>query len=310
MLAWLKRRRQLPGTAAIGLYPDGVCLVHIQLPEEAGGRPRILAREFRSYAVGQTPRELLAALARDYQLTRCRCTTLLDEADYKLVLTNYPEVAADEVKNAIRWRVKDFIDFHVNEATLEMLDLPTPGGESARELYVVAGRNNAIRDRMQMMQEAGINLEIVDIPEMALRNIAALLSEDSDGVALLTLGARSGLIMLTRQGQLFLSRPIAIGLESLHGYGDPMMYFDQILLDIQRSLDYYESHFRQAAMRSLVMAPLSSDAPGLFEYLTANMNMPVRQLDLSGLLDGDEPISLAWQAKHLTVLGAALRVED
>lgn len=299
----------MPGLAAIGLHPDGICLVRAQLPDGEGERPRILAREFRAYTPGQTPRDALTALARDHNLARCRCTTLLDDSEYKLVLTNFPEVATDEVKNAIRWRVKDFIDFHINEATLEMFELPGTEGVP-KELYVAVARNGAIRDRMQLLHEAGVNLEVVDIPEMALRNLAALLPEDNDGVALLTLQARSGLITLTRQGQVYLSRPIAIGLDSLHGFGDPMMYFDQILLDIQRSLDYYESHFRQAAIRNLVMAPLSSDAPGLFEYLTANMTMPVRQLDLSGLLDAEEPVSLAWQAKYLPIIGAALRAES
>lgn len=284
--------------------------MHIALPVEAGARPRVIAREFRNYNVGQSPREALAELARQFTLGRCRCSTLLDESEYKLVATPYPEVAADEVKNAIRWRVKDFIDFHINEATIETLELPDTGSGVPKELYAVVARSNAIAERMQTMQEAGVDLEIVDIPEMALRNIAMLLPEDNDGMAFLSLQARGGLITLTRQGQIFLSRPIAIGLESLQGFGDPMRYFDQILLDIQRSLDYYESHFRQAAIRNLVMAPLQSDAPGLFEYLTANLNLPVRQLDLSGLLDSDEPMSLAWQAKYLTTIGAALRGED
>lgn len=280
------------------------------LPTETGARPRVLAREFRPYSPGQTPRDVTAELAREFNLKRCRCTTLLDEAEYKMVPTQLPEVAADEVKNAIRWRVKDFIDFHINEATIEIMELSGAGGGVAQEIYAVVARSTAIAERMQSLQEAGVNLEIVDIPEMALRNIAMLLPEDAEGMAFLSLQARGGLITLTRQGQIFFSRSIAVGLESLNGFGDPMRYFDQILLDIQRSLDYYESHFRQAAIRNLVMAPLQSDAPGLFEYLTANLNMPVRQLDLSVLLDSDEPVSLAWQAKYLTTIGAALRGED
>lgn len=280
------------------------------LPTEAGARPRVLAHEFRPYNVGQSQRDALAGLAREFILARCRCTTLLDETEYKLVATQLPEVAADEIKNAIRWRIKDFIDFHINEATIEILDLPGAGSGVSKELYAVVARSSAIAERMQTMQEAGVNLEIVDIPEMALRNIAMLLPEDNDGMAFLSLQARGGLITLSRQGQIFLSRPIAIGLESLQGFGDPIMYFDQILLDIQRSLDYYESHFRQAAIRNLIMAPLQSDAPGLFEYLTANLSLPVRQLDISSLLEAQEPMSLAWQAKYFTTIGAALRDEE
>jgi MSHA biogenesis protein MshI len=95
----------------------------------------------------------------------------------------------------------------------------------------------------------------------------------------------------------------------LQGYGDPTHFFDQILLDIQRSLDYYESHFRQAPIRHLALAPLPTEAPGLFEYLTHHLAMPVHQLDLSGYLETTEGLSASWQAKYFTVIGAALRQE-
>ena len=86
-------------------------------------------------------------------------------------------------------------------------------------------------------------------------------------------------------------------------------FFDQIVLDVQRSLDYYESHFRQAPIRSLVVAPLTPHIPGLVEYLTSNFNMQVRSLDLNESLSSDDPPPVDWQGSHLLTIGAALRVE-
>jgi MSHA biogenesis protein MshI len=307
LFAWLKRRNQLPGVAAVGLSADGVCVVHIARVD--GAAPRIVAREFRPFDGKQSQAEVLAAVAADLNLARCRCATFLDESDYKLVLTEAPNVAPDELKAAVRWRVKDFINFHINDATIEILPLPETVRGATPELYVVAAQNAAIQGRIQLLETAGINVEIVDIPEMAQRNVAALLPEDQNGVALLSLTARGGLITLTRGGELYLSRPLATGLDVFQGFSDPTHYFDQVLLDIQRSLDYYESHFRQAPIRHLVLAPLPTEAPGLFEYLTHHLAMPVHQLDLSGHLDAAEGLSASWQAKHLTVIGAALRHE-
>jgi len=122
------------------VFTDGVCLVRAQI--EGGRRPRILAWDFRPIKPDQPADKLLAGLARDHDLKHARCTTALDENDYKLLLTEAPDVARDELKAAVRWRIKDLIDFHINDATLDVFDLPgADAGAKAREMYVIAARN-------------------------------------------------------------------------------------------------------------------------------------------------------------------------
>jgi len=308
LLSLLKKKQTLPGLTAIGLNPDGVYLARVM--REPGLRPRITHWDFRPTGTSAPQDKALANLARDYELKRARCTTLLDDADYQLLLTEAPDVNADELKAALRWRIKDLINFHINDASLDVFDLPgeaMPG--RTREMYVVAARNPAIQARVNLLDAAGINVDIIDVPELAQRNVAALLPEDTGGVAMLTVQATSGLITLTRQGLMYLSRAINIGFETLEGAAEPAGYFDHIVLELQRSLDYFESHFREAPIRHLVLGPTPAPLPALLDHLRANLNVQVSQVDLTQVLDCDKAMPVELQARCLAIIGAALRQE-
>ena len=309
MLEFLSLRRSRPslGLTAVSLLADSVCLA--QVGRQGVNRPRLTACELQPIASGEEGK-VLGQLSAQHNLKRARCTTVLGSGDYQLLLTEAPDVGADELKQALRWKIKDLIDFHINDATLDVFDLPGAAPEAkAREMYAVAARNEAIQRRVDLLTGAGIGLDVIDIPELAQRNLAALLPEDTAGVALLSLQDKSGLITITRQGYLYLSRALNIGHESLRTAADPAMYFDHIVLEVQRSLDYFESHFREAPIRHLMLAPVADPLPGFMEYLSANLNVAVGNMDLTQLLDSDVQLPLALQARCFTTIGAALRHE-
>lgn len=307
MFSFLKKKQQ-SGLTAVGLYADGVCAVRVI--HEPGQRPRIVKWVFETLDRGQSIDKALGSVARAFDLKRGRCTTVLGETDYQLLLTEAPDVKPEELKAALRWRVKDLIDFHINDAALDAFELPTDStGGKVREMYAVAARNAAIQERADRLTAAGINLDIIDIPELAQRNLAALLPQDANGVALLSMQAGSGLITITRQASLYLSRALNVGFDTLRAAADPVAYFDHIVLEVQRSLDYYESHFREAPLRQLVLAPFAEEVPGFMEHLSANLGLTVSRMDLTTLVDSDSNLPPDIQARCLATLGAALRQE-
>jgi MSHA biogenesis protein MshI len=295
-----------PGLTAIGLLPEGACIVHV---ERNGARPSLSEFDFQLWEDSQE--KLLARLAAQHQLKQRHCTTVLEPTDYSLLLTEAPDVPAEELKAAIRWRIKDLIDFHINDATLDVFEVPgdkAPG--RPRPMYAVAARSSAIQKRADLFELAGVNLEIIDIPELAQRNVAMLLPEDARGVALLSLASDRGLVTVTRQGELYLSRNLEMGVDTLLGSERREDYFDRIVLEVQRSLDYYESQLRQPPAAGLVIAPMARQVPGLAEHLKVNLSLPVSEMDFNVLLDSRTEITPAQQAACFGVIGAALRYEE
>jgi MSHA biogenesis protein MshI len=253
----------------------------------------------------------LAAVAMDHRLANARCTTVLNPNEYTLLLTDAPDVAPDELRSAMRFRIKDLIDFHVDDATIDVFDVTNSSSSGkARSMYVVAARNSAIQRRVDMCDNAGVGLDVIDIPELAQRNLASILPEDVRGVVMVTLAAQSGLVTITRQGELFLSRRLELGTETLLGSDNREALFDQIALEIQRSLDYFDSHFRQAPVDQLVFSPSVGALPDLVSYLNQNLNLKSKVLDLGDVLQFDAVHEKLLSDRALVALGAALRLEE
>ena len=307
MFAFLKRRRASPGLTAVGLLDNGVCMVRVA--RGASGRPQLTACENRPWGM-DGERKVLAHLAADHGLKRARCTTLLTPNDYSLLVTEAPEVQANELKTALRWRVKDLIDFPINDATLDIFDVPGAAASGrAREMYAVAARNPAIQQHVDRLTRCGVKLDIIDIPELAQRNLAGLLAADQRGVVLLSFTASAGLMTLTKSGKLYLSRNLDVGLDLLRT-ADATGYLSRIVLEVQRSLDYFENHFRTTPINHLVLSPSARNIPDLVTHLASNLSVKVEVMDLAQLLEYATTAPAELETLGLATLGAALRHEE
>lgn len=307
MLSFFRKTNDAHGLTALGLHADGVSLARAVVG--ASGRGQLAGWEFRAWD-GDNRQKTLARLSSDFGLKRARCALVLQEHEYKLLLTEAPDVRPDELKAAIRWRVKELIDFHINDATLDVFELPTAAPNASRPMYAVVAQSQLIRDRVELLTGAGINLDIIDIPELAQRNLAAQLQADASGVVFLSLRETHALITVTKQGSIYLSRTVDVGIEALRANPNSTEYFDGIVLEVQRSLDYYDSHFRQAPIQSLVIGPLAIELPGLLEHLNNNLNVKATNMDLSAVLPGAEKLTHEAQVRCLMTIGAALRGES
>lgn len=309
MFPFLENKRSVPGLTGIELRKDGVSVVSVV--REPGRVPQVTACDFVEWNGAGEHAKALARVAADHNLKRRRCATVLDLDEYSLLLTEAPDVPADELRSAVRWRIKDLIDFHVDDATIDVFDVTSPNAPGkTRSMYVVAARNAAIQRRVDLCDEAGVGLDIIDIPEMAQRNIAAILPEDVRGVVMLMLTGTRGLITITRQGEIFLSRRLEIGLDALRAADDMLPYFDQIALEVQRSLDYFDSHFRQAHIDQIVLSPSAGNVGGLVEHLNQNLNIKASVLNFADVLNFDPAVAGVLADKGLIALGAALRQEE
>jgi MSHA biogenesis protein MshI len=308
LLGFLKRRGKIPGLTGIAIMPHGVCAVRVSRRPDRS--PEVGACEYRAWDSGQDREAVLVSLRRELSLDASLCSLVLDETEYSLVLTDAPEVPPAELRSAVRWRVRDLIDFSVDDAVLDVFDVP---GESevnrARSLYAVAARKSAVQQHIDLLTAAGIAVSIIDIPEMTQRNIAALLEDDERGVLMLSFGAQSGLVTITRRKEIYLARRLDIGIEAL-GAGDaPAAEYDRVVLEIQRSLDYFDSYFRQSPIASVALGPEAARAPGLLEHLQASLNAIVRGVDPATLLAWRQRPPPALHRDCLGALGAALREE-
>ena len=296
----------------INLMPDRVDVSHVVTAGKA--RPEIVLCD--SYRKEGDTAATLGRLRRELQLDRYRCTTLLKSGDYQIVPVEAAgNVPAQEAKIAVRWRIKDMIDYPVEAATVDAVFVPAPDGstERASQMLAVAAKNDAIAATIKPFNEADIALEVIDIPELAQRNLAHRLEQEGRGLALLAFDERGGLLTFTSGGELYQHRRIDISLASLADAAPEQRkeLYDRLVLELQRSLDHFDRQFRHVAVARVMVTPVPG-ADGLREHLAANLDVPVALVHLSEIMDFPHIPELhedARQAQCLQLIGAAMREE-
>ena len=328
LFSLIKRKKHVSGLTGISILSEGIGIARI-MRGTGNVRPQLALCEFYPTQTAADRRTILESVASKNQLADADCTSLMESSQSSLLLVEAPEVDPTELKAAVRWRIKDLIDFHIDDAVIDVFDIEGQRERGrAKMMYVVVARISTVQEHINLLEDARINLGVIDVAELAQRNIAALLPEDPSGVALLHFSAGSGLLTLTRQGSLFLARTLEFGTDHLAAAlsesddelrlegEEPVLnpalarLFDNVVLEVQRSLDYYESHFGLPPVSGVVLAPTEQPIPGLLGYLANNLGLPVRTLDLNTVLESDQTLSDTLQAQCLPAIGAALRVEE
>ena len=319
LFSMFKRSPKVMGLTGVAITPDGVCVAHIDRTE---GAPALGVCDYKPYFNKEELADVLNALVATHGLKGAYCTTVMEPGSYTLHLVDAPNVEPAEMRAAIRWRVKELIDFPVDDAVIEVFDVPGRNlrGQGGRMIYVVVAKASDIKRRIEMIEGAGMKLGIIDIPELALRNVASLLHEDSEGIAILHMGRHGGLITLTRQETLYLARSINIGIERLHllrmqdrsanksGAMQAMENaLDSIVLEIQRSLDYYERHCSNPSITKVAVTPLDDEIPGFINRISTNLGAEVKPLNLDQHLQSFVLLNGEMQRNCLYTIGAALR---
>lgn len=249
----------------------------------------------------------LKALVQKYKLKTARCSFVLDASDYQLMQVDKPNVPDNEQTQAIRWKLKDMIDYPVEQATIDVIDIPGDPNYAGRQPYVYAfaAKNKTIADLSNLLLQAGVNLQAIDAKVMAQRNIASLLEQADRGLAMISFNHSGGLLTFTAGGELFHARRIDIEEERTESA------FEKISLELQRSLDNFERTFPFIAINKLVVAPFA-EREEFCEHLRNYFYLPVEHFDLTDVFEFKNAESLAdlgLQASLLPVLGAALREE-
>lgn len=328
---WPWSRRRADGDrVVIGSGADTLAWLHA----DASGRVRRCGLLERGT---DAPEDFLRRLRALGLPAHGACAVLaLDEA--QLLQIDTPAVRPEEMKSAVRWRIKDLVDARLEELTLDVLHVG--GGQThghASQLWVVAARSALIRDLARRAQAAGLALGVIDIAETAQRNLQTAAAEaaglaDRATAALCRHGDRA-LLTLCAGGELFYARrldwddaglaldappPTPYAFDNLdfvdYGVADGSgpasgdVGAPRLVVELQRSFDVWERSWPDLPVTALwVQAGDAEEA--LMGPLSGVLPFPVHRLAPEPLFPGlaDAAPSPALRAAVLPLLGVLHR---
>ncbi len=242
----------------------------------------------------------LQGLAAEHGWESALTTLVLPLDQYSVFQLDRPEGLSDgDLADALRWKLKDLLDYSPSDSVCDVFPFPLDAARGRGELVnVVAARKSMVAELVALVNDAGMVLRRVDIAELALRNFASRMDVDQRGVALVHLRDSYGQMVISKGPVLYLSRRLDVSAEDLRDASRQEGAVQSLALEMQRSLDYYESQLGQVPPRVIRLVARDAMLP-LASMVSSYVATGVETIDWSaqGL---DEPLDsrclAAWSA--------------
>ncbi len=321
MLGWrrAKERGERP-SASVGVCrgPDGLALV--ATAADPSGAHEIVAWDFVRLDDPSEARSALQRFVVRNQLLGCPARIVLAPDDYSLRLVERPPgVPDEELVEATRWLVRDLIEFDVDQAEIAVLTIPADTNRARTpRMFVVAAKREIATSLGEAASAAGLGSTEFEIVETAMLALEACLPDVVAGRAVLRLQEKSSTLTLSFGEQLYLARSLSIDIETISraveiaedpdqaAQRDALQQLDPLLLEIQRSLDYYESEFGLAPASRLTLLSNDRDHHTLVPLLGEALRpLRVEAFELERCFEIDELPSDAVQSMLALAAGAS-----
>lgn len=292
------------------MAPQGEIVRAVCVAAPAGERPRL---RWACAAPWADAASTLRRLRRERGLKRHRQVALLQRHQYQLIAIDAPDLPRAEWRDALRWSLKDMVDFPVADAAIDLLEVPGSDAASRRppNLIAVAAAHAQLAPLADAAHDAGTRWQAIDIPETALRNLAARVEEPGRALALLHVADEQATLVITLGGELLATRRIEVTLAQITDADVDIRQpaWERASLELQRSLDSVERQHSQVGLSRLLVAPGAALAE-FAAYVRDLVYVPVAAFDLAEAVDLADTPALAdpaEQSAYLCAIGAALR---
>ncbi len=299
------RRKKGANNSVVGVEftPDGVCMAQIAPSSE---------KELQLVSLAYEPCEkgawnsALETLVETHHLANTRCELVFHPDFYNLMLIDAPLVEDDELADAVKWRVKDLIPQDIEEVVVDAFKLPPDAYRGRMNMiYAAIIEKTPILDVIELMENLRLDLQHIGITELSVCNLVRSIKElENQGIALVRLEHDKGHINLTENGALYLTRTLETGLDALSAppsgpqeglsleSGSPI---DSLALDIQRSLDYYESQIGKSSITRIYLLAHHGELHDIAQQLSAILPAPVEPFNFFQVIHCED--------EHLPLLG-------
>lgn len=250
--------------------------------------------------------------ANDYNAAIVACTTqictdvcavnlVIPHFYYQIVQMDKPAFDDQEIIQSLPWTSKDLVDIDPENIIADFIDYPLSLPMQSKKMTVFITNKQQLLPLVESFQKIKPVLNAITSEEMLL---VTLLGGDKYAHMLIVQHTHSEPhILIIRDGQLLLTRRLN-GLLGLLGEEHTEQLVEVLGLEIQRSLDFFESQLKQPPIRSV---QLKCD-----DLSSATLNTKLAEFLQIKVIDFEANLDLAQQldSRFYNALAAAYQLTD
>lgn len=272
---------------------------------------RLLWCKFHEYNSQADLGNSIAEAVSELELDDCPTYWMLQPSHYQLLLLDALQVSEEEMAAAARWRIKDLIEFPVEQSAVDVFAIPPHGvGGQKKKMYVVAARLAYLKGIASILESSGLNLQHIAITELGLGKLAKYYIQGQQSAAILHLTQQRAEIIIVQQDKLYLSRNLNLEIEQIESNSfqnrEETKLLDDLTLEIQRTYDYCVSELALNIPSKLLLTPRAKMYPEVTDYLAKNLDTKLDIIDLNDVVKTDYPLDWQIQAQCLVAIAGGI----
>lgn len=243
--------------------------------------------------------EKLPEFVNTHGLAGAPCFFALSSHWYRIHQIDKPNVAQEDLHSALQWPIKEMIGSD-KSIVYDYVELPVQVSGQNKVLAVVVAEDE-IKKLTQSIFKAELALKSIVVEEFAT---TALVPYSDDAV--ITLVQEHGEVVvlnIIKNHKLYFTRRLK-GFEHIGGYSEAeldMGISESICVQIQRSMDFFESQLRQAPIKRILLKLDSPHMSFICEQISQAMGTPCEAFK-PDIVCADE---LNFKMASFSCLGAA-----
>lgn len=140
---------------------------------------------------------------------------MLRPEQYQLLQIDAPAVPPEELRAAARYQIREMIDSHVDDVTLDVMRVGDGQQKGAGNLFVVAANNAVVRSALELCNAMHWTVSVIDIQETAQRNLQSAVAAREGrasraSAALVLVPGHQAVLTISANEELFYTRRLEV----------------------------------------------------------------------------------------------------
>lgn len=184
-------------------------LSYVLARQQADGKLAVIA--LGSQTQGADTLDAFANALQAEGLQGLNTSFMLRTDQYQFLQIDTPAVPPEELRSAARYQVRDMLQTHVDDVTLDVVRVGDGKQQTNPHSFVVAATNTVVRANMALADAMDWRVSVIDIQEMAQRNLQSALvraqgQPERANAALVLLPGQQALLTICANDELFYTR--------------------------------------------------------------------------------------------------------
>jgi len=257
-------------------------------------------REFPLNNEEQLP-ALLTSIIEKNNLRSALTSFVLPSSRVQSTQIEHEDLPASDVQAALPWQVKELISIPPQDMICDYIDMPLqPFGQTAKA-QIVATSRQYLEKICAPFHQVDAELSHILTEQFAVAKLQ--LTQDAAQLTFIQEPKREGMLLILKNQQICFARKIR-GTDAILGMPLEQLQMggtDNLSIEIQRSIDYYESQLKQPPIKDVFVALETEHASFIIDALNKSLPVKTKLFPFDDIINQTE-----LQQAYIPALGAAL----